>query len=95
MQIWSTEEKAQPVRQTKLEAAETPTAACYSRDGACIALGTASGAILILDTFRLAVLAVLRDAHIKRVSPLFILKNSVFTKARLASCLAAIKHCIP
>ena len=68
MQIWSTEDRGQPVRQAKLEAAETPTAACYSRDGACLALGTASGAMLILDSFRLAVLAVLRDAHLKRVS---------------------------
>lgn len=68
-QVWSTEQKASPVRQCKLEAAETPTSACYSRDGACLALGTNSGAILILDTSRLAILAVLRDAHVKKVRP--------------------------
>ncbi len=69
MQIWSTEDRAQPLRSSKLEAAETPTCVCYSRDGACLALGTVSGALLILDTFRVAVLAVLRDAHMKKVSP--------------------------
>ncbi|KAK9846908.1 hypothetical protein WJX84_001656 [Apatococcus fuscideae] len=69
VQVWSTEQKASPVRQCKLEAAETPTSACYSRDGACLALGTNSGAILILDTSRLAILAVLRDAHVKKVRP--------------------------
>ena len=66
-QIWSTEQKTIPLRQSKLEVGETLTAACYSRDGACLALGSVHGTMLILDSARLAMLAILRDTHTKKV----------------------------
>ena len=67
VQIWSTEQKTVPLRQSKLEIGETLTAACYSRDGSCLALGSVHGTLLILDSARLAMLAILRDAHEKGV----------------------------
>lgn len=52
-----------------MEVGEPLTAACYSRDGACLALGSVSGTMLILDASRLAMLAILRDPHVRKVRP--------------------------